>query len=909
MQKPLQQLLLLLCVLLAGYTAQAQSRPFNADMVVALDGSGDFIKIQDAINAVPSNSERRTVIYIKRGLYNTEKLIVPGDKKNVTFIGESRDETIISYHIFDCATGKCPTADAAKWTGENIRTSATITLQGDGFRAENLTFQNTAGPVGQALALTVKSDKNIFLNCNFLGYQDTIYLWDAGKRSYFENCLVLGRTDYIYGAGIAWFEECEIRSWGGGWITAPSTPRSQPFGYVFNECRFTYATNSPRAGDDGAMVRIGRPWHEYPKVTIMNSYMTEKIHPEGWGDKWGMDYSDTSPDLHLYEYNNNGPGADMSGRANWAGLKALTAEEAATYTIQNVMGGSDNWDPTAQAPAVRTFNWTGSGATKGWLVAGNWNPGEVPAVGESATVDGQHEVLATGGSFLADLNLSNSAKLNVTDNSTATYISMSGAEITTAENVTLGGKIATKEANKLSGAGTLTLTAVLNGVHTFTKEGAGRVVLDANNSDFSGNWLVTAGTLEAKSANALGKGGVTVSIGATLAVGNGGAMQPTSALRVVTGASLVLNADVTLSEFYIDDVMQPLGEYTAATNAGLISGTGKVIVGRPSTFTFTGAVSGYWDVAGNYSPQLMPEAGETVIVSREIETAGPAAFPANMLVTSTGTVRLRGVHRATGTIRMEAGSRMSYATSGTGFTLDAPIEVLGDVRMEMSSGSATGSSMVLPGSISGSSKITARNTRNEAVVATLVLGGNNSNFTGTWDLTNAPTHASGVVRIEGTSANAFGGGLIDVGLNNKVLFSHEKSAGDVLRLNTSGSGKAVLNTNVQVNSFTLNGTEMAAGTYTATTHPAIFEGTGSLIVGGVTSIKKDIDNKLIDYADKTLTITGAKTLVSVYNVTGSVLVKESTAKTISFRNLKPGLYIVRYASDGTQGSAKVLLNK
>src|SRR5690606_28172042 len=126
-------------------------------------------KIQDAINAAPSNSERRTVIYIKRGLYNTEKLIVPANKRNLTFIGESREETIISYHIYDCSApgGKCPVADAAKWTGENIATSATITTLGDGFRAENLTFQNTAPPMGQAQAITIRSDKNVFLNCNF----------------------------------------------------------------------------------------------------------------------------------------------------------------------------------------------------------------------------------------------------------------------------------------------------------------------------------------------------------------------------------------------------------------------------------------------------------------------------------------------------------------------------------------------------------------------------------------------------------------------------------------------------------------------------------------------------------------------------------------------------------------------
>ena len=357
----------------------ADERPFNADMVVAPDGSGDFTSIQAAIDAVPSNSDRRTVIYIKRGLYNTEKLIVPDNKQNITLLGESREETIISYHMYDCPQGKCPVEDAALWTGENIRTSATLTIRGAGFRAENMTIQNTAGPVGQAQALTISADRCTFVNCNITGYQDTIYLWQSGRRSYFENCLIVGRTDYIYGGGIGYFYRCEIRSWGGGWITAPSTPLSQPYGYVFNECELTYALNSPRGGDDGALVALGRPWNDYPKVTWMNSYMCAEIDPVGWPTTWDMTYAATSTALHLYEYNNHGPGADMSNRANWAGIKALTEEEAANYTIEKVMGGTDNWNPRAIAPAVTVYQWKGEAETNGWLLPANWEPEAIPA--------------------------------------------------------------------------------------------------------------------------------------------------------------------------------------------------------------------------------------------------------------------------------------------------------------------------------------------------------------------------------------------------------------------------------------------------------------------------------------------------------------------------------------------------
>lgn len=316
----------------------------EVDIIVAKDGSGDFITLQSAINAAPDYSEKRFVIYIKNGKYDTEKLIIPSNKTNITLKGEDRSKTVISYHIYDCKSpesgNKCPAESWALWknNADLIRTSATLTIMAEGCLVENLTLENTAGPVGQALALTVRADKQIFRNCNILGYQDTIYLWTAGMRSFFDNCLIVGRTDYIYGGGIGYFQSCEIRSWGGGWITAPSTPKNQKYGFVFNQCTFTYADNSPREGDNGKLIAIGRPWHNYPKVTILNSRMCVEMHPEGWPTTWRMDYAATSEDLHLYEYNNVGKGADMHGRAKWTGIRELTAKEAEEYTLEKVIG-------------------------------------------------------------------------------------------------------------------------------------------------------------------------------------------------------------------------------------------------------------------------------------------------------------------------------------------------------------------------------------------------------------------------------------------------------------------------------------------------------------------------------------------------------------------------------------------
>jgi pectin methylesterase-like acyl-CoA thioesterase len=896
-----------------GINLGAQSKPYNADILVALDGSGDFIKIQDAINAVPSNSDRRTIIYIKRGLYNTEKLIVPADKKNVTFIGESRDETIISYHIYDCTGGlnnKCPAEDAAKWDSENMRTSATLTIAGEGFKAENLTLQNTAGPVGQALAITVKADKCIFINCNILGYQDTIYLWDAGKRSYFQNCLVVGRTDYIYGAGIAFFQGCEIRSWGGGWITAPSTPRNQPYGYVFNQCEVSYATGSPRAGDDGALVALGRPWHEYPKVAWLHCNMTEKIDPLGWPTKWNMDYADTSIFLKLLEYQNTGVGANMSGRAAWVGIRAMTDLEAPDFTVQKVMAGSDNWDPTAEPPTVVSYSWTGGGATNGWRLPENWNPAGIPGANEAANVIIADTINANGDTIKADLALYPKTAIDITSNSTVSYLSLDSAEIMSLSNATLNGKIATKNVNKITvNTNTLTINAAIVGVHNFTKHGLGKLVLAANNINYSGSWIIVAGTIEASAENSLGKGNTTVHSGGKLIIDNDKAFQPKSKLNVVTGALLELNASVYLSEFYIDGVMQAIGEYDAVSNPALISGTGKIIVGRPTVFTFVGGANGNWDVATSFVPAILPIAGDTVLVGREIETTS-TSFVANMILEANkGKIRPRGNHTSTGWVIMNAGTSISYATSSNGFTLTfAEMRIQGNIGFYMNTNHSQTNShiLTLPGTISSNESYTItlthpRSGLTNALVVNAVLGGDNSNLSCNWDVTTASlSEAAGCyICLKGTGANSLGKGAIAVGSNNKVSFDHAQCIGSTNDIVLLGSAKAILNANVTAKSIQLGGITYTNGTFNATTHPSFFEGTGNLTVG-TTSIKTTQDQTGFYFKDRTLYFSSVIKNLQIFDLTGRQVLNENINGRSKYLNLNKGLYIVKAEVDNSR---------
>ncbi len=868
------------------------AKAITSDIVVALDGSGDFTKIQAAIDAVPSNqADRRTVIFIKNGLYDTEKLIVPANKINISIIGESRDQTIISYHIYDCSSvesgNKCPAADALLWTGDVIRTSATFTIMAEGFRAENLTIQNTAGPVGQALALTVQADKTTFVNCNLLGYQDTIYLWTAGKRTYFQNCLVLGRTDYIYGAGIGYFEACEIRSYGGGYITAPSTPQTQPYGFVFNHCNLTYTDGSPRAGDDGTKFRFGRPWHEYPKVCWINCSITGMLNPQGWGDTWNMPYSSTSTDLHLYEYNNSGEGANMSQRASWAGLRAISSTEALNYTREMVLNGSDNWAPWADAPLATTYTWNGNGNDSSWVNAANWDPNGVPSTAEAAYVVGPTTVVASGGLFQADLHLQDSAVLLIRDNSTVAYLSVSRATLQVDNEVSLAGKIATKDSMMILTHASLHLTANLQGVHPVSKIGPGNLLLSTDNSGYSGSWHIVEGQLTATTANCLGKSEVVVNPNASLQVDHVAAFNVKSALYCYTGSQLVLNENITLSEFYLNDSLMEMGTYNASTHPALISGLGTVVVGRPSVFKFAGGV---WDNAANYSPALLPLEGEVVECEGEMETATTINKANVRFLAGKGKLRLRGVHASTGTLTFEGNQRISYATSGTGFALTAPIVLLGDISLEMNSSNVAGNSMVMYGSISGASRVTAKHTRDVATTAKVVLGGDNSTFHGIWDISSLSANPGAVVGIVGGSENAFGSGEIRVGAKNVVQFDHAQSVSAANELSLAIGAKAILNTDVVLGKLTIANETFTTGVFGASSHPVYFEGAGTITLSpsGLKDVASDEFNAY--YRKGTLILSGNWSEARVFKLDGGQLFTTLEAETSL--KLPKGVYLV-----------------
>jgi pectinesterase len=293
----------------------------TADAVVASDGTGHYRTVQEAINAVPQNTSpaKHWSIYVKPGRYR-EVVYVQREKRFVTLAGADPETTTITYDLHANMTGL---------DGKPIGTfrTPTMTIDADDFSVENLTIENTAGPVGQALALRVDGDRVVFRKCRFIGWQDTIFL-DRG-RQYFEDAHIAGHVDFIFGGATAFFERPRIHVLRHGYITAASTPPAERFGLVFARGAIT--------GEAGARTYLGRPWRDYAQVTFLDMTMSDVVRPDGWHN-W--DKPEREKTARYVEYGSKGPGAKPEGRVKWA--KTLSAAEAKAITVETVLGG---WDP------------------------------------------------------------------------------------------------------------------------------------------------------------------------------------------------------------------------------------------------------------------------------------------------------------------------------------------------------------------------------------------------------------------------------------------------------------------------------------------------------------------------------------------------------------------------------------
>ena len=309
-------------IFLAAAAVEAQT-----NLYVAADGSAPFKSVQATIMAVPSGSQDNPVIiHLAPGTYK-ELIYLQREKRFFRLVGQDATNTVLSFNLF---------AGLTNAEGKPIGTFKTpsTTIDADDFSAENLTFENSAGPVGQALAIRVDGDRASFRHCRFLGRQDTILL-NRG-RQYFDGCYICGDVDFIFGAATAWFEKCEIHALRDGYLTAASTPVDSPFGFVFSHCQIT--------GEPGVKTFLGRPWRIYASTLYLNCDLAGVVRPEGWND-WKKPEAHTA--TRYAEFNSTGDGASPTNRPGWT--RQLTEADAKKVTVEKVLGGADGWNPTQPA--------------------------------------------------------------------------------------------------------------------------------------------------------------------------------------------------------------------------------------------------------------------------------------------------------------------------------------------------------------------------------------------------------------------------------------------------------------------------------------------------------------------------------------------------------------------------------
>lgn len=308
--------LLLLLVVVSGTWAQER----QDTIVVSRDGTGNFRTLQEAIESARAFMDYTVTIYVKNGVYK-EKVIVPSWVENIDIIGEDRDKTIITYD------------DHANINKMGTFRTYTVKVEGSDITFKNLTIENNAAQLGQAVALHTEGDRLKFINCRILGNQDTIYTGAKFTRLYFKDCYIDGTTDFIFGPSTALFEDCIIHSKRNSYVTAASTPKEAKYGYVFKHCKLTAEPGVDK-------VYLGRPWRPYAYTLFIECELGKHIVLAGWHN-WGKQSNEET--ARYMEYKNTGEGANASERVAWS--KQLTKKEAEAVTVDAIFRTQSDWNP------------------------------------------------------------------------------------------------------------------------------------------------------------------------------------------------------------------------------------------------------------------------------------------------------------------------------------------------------------------------------------------------------------------------------------------------------------------------------------------------------------------------------------------------------------------------------------
>ncbi|KAL2491954.1 putative pectinesterase/pectinesterase inhibitor 28 [Abeliophyllum distichum] len=320
---------------------QAQPQQIKPDLVVAKDGTGKYTTINEAMKDIPKNSGKVFVLYIKEGVYE-EKVQFNSSLINLIVIGDGPTKTRI--------TGKLNFID-----GTNTYQTATVAIQGDNFIAKDIGFENSAGPEKhQAVALRVGADKSLFYNCHMDGYQDTLYAHTY--RQFYKDCVISGTIDFIFGDSAAVFQGCTmvVRKPMDNQqciVTAQGRKEArQPTGLVLQNCTIQ-ADPGYYPVRNKLKSYLGRPWKQYSRTIILESFLDDLIQPQGWLP-WNETFAlDT---LFYAEFNNRGPASIKTQRITWPGVKELPASRVQRFTVSQFID-ADIWIPSTGVPYAPGF--------------------------------------------------------------------------------------------------------------------------------------------------------------------------------------------------------------------------------------------------------------------------------------------------------------------------------------------------------------------------------------------------------------------------------------------------------------------------------------------------------------------------------------------------------------------------
>jgi pectinesterase len=308
----------------------------SPDVKTGIEAVSEFPTIQMAMDHHPfAGKGGRVFIEIAPGIYH-ERVIVTQNHTNITLLGmgKSPADVVITNSL------------NAKQAGGTFFTE-TVEVNGAGFEADNITFENTAGNTGQAVAVAVRADRSIFKHCRFLGHQDTLFA-DYG-RQYYVDSYIEGGTDFIFGNAAAVFDHSEIHANARGFLTAQSrTAHDQTTGYVIVNSKVTSGIEHVAGADatvsSKEVTSLGRPWRPYSRVVCINTELSADVTPQGWNE-WSK--VDGKTQAFYAEFNSTGPGANPAGRVPWS--HQLTAAEARQFQPRVFLAGKDHWDAEAEA--------------------------------------------------------------------------------------------------------------------------------------------------------------------------------------------------------------------------------------------------------------------------------------------------------------------------------------------------------------------------------------------------------------------------------------------------------------------------------------------------------------------------------------------------------------------------------